>query len=223
MKNTFFGHLSNSAATSLQYNTGLGAESLLSLNTGEKNTAIGYQALVNATSAGSNTGVGLASLSGLTTGFVNTAIGRESLSLTTGNRNIGIGFQAEVPSPSGSNQIAIGTASETMYIQGGFNYKVGTPITGAITLTGVLSQFYTLTSAAPYTITIPAAGSTYTGAVINFRRVSGSAQIQFLSASGTAIVPYNAPTASGPVFLTTTQMSTTFICDGITWYQMQTV
>jgi hypothetical protein len=117
-----------------------------------------------------------------------------------------------------------------MYIQGGFNYRVGTPITGAISLTGVLSQFYTLTSTATYIITIPNPASTYAGAVINFRRVgTGTSQIQFFSTP--AIVPYNSGTATGPVFLTTVttiagttiQMSTTFICDGTTWYQMQTV
>jgi hypothetical protein len=182
--------------------------------------------MLSATSASSNTAVGTSALQSLTTGFVNTAVGREALSLTTGTGNIGIGFNAQVPNPASSNQIAIGTSAETMYIQGGFNYRVGNPITGTIILTGVLAQFYTVQNSTGLTITVtvPAAGPTYRGAIINFRRtVAASGNIQFLAASGPAIIPFNAVSAVGPVFLTTTQMSTTLICNGTTWFQMQTI
>ena len=177
-----------------------------------------------ANSGSSNTAVGASSLSTLTTGNVNTAIGREALSLlTVGSVNIGIGFQAQVPNPSASNQIAIGTANETMYIQGGFNYKVGTPITTTITLSVPLSQFYTVDGSTGYTITLPTPGTTYIGTVVNFRKVGGSSVITFTSSI--AIIPYNSPSipAVGPTLLTAVQYSTTMICNGFTWFQMQTV
>ena len=177
-----------------------------------------------ANSGSSNTAVGASSLSTLTTGNVNTAIGRESLSLlTVGSRNIGIGYLAQVPSAAASNQIAIGTSTETMYIQGGFNYKVGTPITGAITLSVPLSQFYTVDGSTAYTVTLPTPGTTHIGTVVNFRKIVGASVITFTST--TAIIPYNSPTipAGGPTLLTAVQYSTTIICNGTNWFQMQTV
>ena len=105
----------------------------------------------------------------------------------------------------------------------GSNYKVGTPITGAITLSVPLSQFYTVDGSTSYTITLPTPGTTYIGTVVNFRKVGGSSVITFTSSI--AIIPYNSPSipAVGPTFLTAVQYSTTMICDGTTWYQMQTV
>ena len=205
-------------------NTAVGHNSLR-YNSNNNNTAVGALSLSNNPYTGDlNTAVGYSALLAASSGTKNTAIGGDSLSaLTSGNENIGIGYLAQVPSPIGNNQIAIGTANETLYIQGGFNYKVGTPITAAIVLSGVLSQFYTVNATgAGYTITLPTPAA-YIGTVVNFRKVGGSSVITFTSAI--AIIPYNSPTipAVGPTLLTATQYSTTIICDGAFWYQMQTV
>ena len=203
-------------------NTAVGHNSLR-YNSNNNNTAVGALSLSNNPYTGDlNTAVGYSALLAASSGTKNTAIGGDSLSaLTSGNENIGIGYLAQVPSPIGNNQIAIGTANETMYIQGGFNYKVGTPITGAISLTGVLSQFYTVDATTGYTITLPAPAA-YIGTVVNFRKIAGILVINFTSSI--AVIPYNSSIpALGGTFLTATQYSTTIICDGAFWYQMQTV
>jgi hypothetical protein len=91
-----------------------------------------------------------------------------------------------------------------------------------------LYEFYTVqnNTGAIYTIIIPSASTTYTGTLIRFRRdgpQSAISTIQFNVPTLPAIIPYNAAAPSAGVFLTNTQMSTTFICDGTKWYQMQTV
>ncbi len=91
------------------YNTGVGARSLYSLNTGASNTAVGYESLYATTNGAFNTAFGLQALRSNTTGAVNTAIGTLSLySNQTGTNNIAVGPGALYANINGSDSVAIG-------------------------------------------------------------------------------------------------------------------
>lgn len=180
---------------------------------GTNNTAIGHQALYQNISGGYNTAIGNLALS-------------QNIS---GGYNVGVGYNAQVPDPSNSNQIAIGTSNETMYIQGGFNYNStisATTIYVSGSLSGHLKQFYTVNDASgAITITLPLPGPQYIGSVINFRRLlSATTTITFnVSGGGSLLIIFTAYTIATSATLLQTQMSTTFICDGTYWFQMQTI
>lgn len=151
----------------------------------------------------------------------NTFVGDSAGASATGSNNICIGFNSQVPTAASSNQIAIGTASETMYIQGGFNWRVGAQITATINLSAVvLAQFYTVAmAAATQTITLPnPTTAAYLGARILFKRKTNTTAFNLAAAGvtpflGLAVV---APVAS-PITIGATLFQVELVCDGTNW------
>jgi trimeric autotransporter adhesin len=113
---TFYGYgaginnLNSSLGNGGEYNTGIGAESLLSNTTGTYNTAIGALSLKNNLDGAFNTAIGTASLFSNINGNGNIGLGHASLnSNKSGIENIGIGFTALALNINGNRNIAIGT------------------------------------------------------------------------------------------------------------------
>ena len=220
-------------------NTCLGSNSGQGITTGTSNTFVGYftgfqaangtgtqNVCVGTTSgdsmtnaASGNTLVGHGVGSAIMTATNNTCIALNAGGTVTGASNIIIGNNAAPPTIGNSNQIAIGTASETMYIQGGFNLRVGTQITGATNLSAVvLAQFYTFTAGTAYTITLPApTNPVYLGATVTFKRKTNNTNIiTFAAGAGTPFIPIGSITAA-TIALATTIFQITLVCDGANW------
>jgi hypothetical protein len=108
-----------------------------------------------------------------------------------------IGRNANVPDTTGSNQIAIGTSAETMYIQGGFNWRVGSinsSISFITTLTAPLAQFYgVIMQTVNAEIILPSPGDpNVIGATVTFKRLgSGPQDFIIKAAGGGTFVPIN--------------------------------
>jgi hypothetical protein len=108
--NTGLGWYSLFSAGASNYNTGVGAGTLV-LNTADSNTAVGAAALLLNTSGTENTAVGTDALGSNTTGFGNVAVGSAAgRDLTTGNGNICIG------------NFVVGHAAEDGFIRIGNNF-----------------------------------------------------------------------------------------------------
>lgn len=112
--NLFLGPLSgNFTTTGAGTNTGVGAETLLSLTSGNANAGIGYQALRATTSGLGNTAIGSYAL------YVN----------TTGSYNVGIGQNTLHANLLGANNVAIGTSALFTFVPAsavGYNTAIGT-------------------------------------------------------------------------------------------------
>ena len=190
------------------------------------NVAIGLAALLNATSCIENVAIGT-NVATNVNGNANVIIGNGAGgNLTSGSNNIIIGFNAQPSSAAVGNEIILGTATETLKVQGGFNYRVDAIINSINLSSAVLAQFYVVDNVAvPITITLPApaaGGTTYVGAVVNFKRyILSAGNITFNVDNGGFIIPYNSIANLSSITLSSTQYSTTFICDGTYWYQMQ--
>jgi hypothetical protein len=208
-----------STATANIIMTKLSAASATVFTTGG-NTIIG-QATGNALVAASanNTLVG-ASAGLLATGNGNTCIGVNAGSnLTTGIQNICIGVNAAVPTITNSNQIVIGTGNETQFIQGQFNWKVGT-ITATVTLPTPYSQFYTISSVAITTVTLQNQSADYIGTQIMFKRRANTQVITFTTVgAGLVMMGFGGVALGANVTMTATQFQSELICDGTNWYQ----
>ena len=190
--------------------------------TGGSNTCIGTQAGAGmTTTANGNCLIGAGVASAITTGANNTCIGTNSGdNITTGSSNITIGNLATVPTATSSNQIAIGTSSDTMFIRGGFNWRVGADITASITLTAPLAQYYSVTiSAAAQTITLPAPNNTtLLGQRIMFKRKTNNVQFTITSVGGGLVfIPVNNITLGTTQVVTTTVFQIELVCDGSAW------
>ena len=153
----------------------------------------------------------------------NTLLGDSAGSSATGNNNICIGYNSQVPTAANSNQIAIGTASETMYVRGGFNWRIGTQITNSTNgnlSTAVLAQFYTVAmTAASQTITLPnPTTAVYLGARITFKRKTNATVFTFTAAGTTPFLGVGgfAPQAS-PISIAATVFQVDMVCDGVNW------
>ena len=93
------------------YNTGLGAGTLV-LNTGDENTATGVAALLLNTTGAFNTANGALALLNNTIASENTAIGFRALGANdTGNGNTAVGWDALGSNTTGNFNIAIGAAA----------------------------------------------------------------------------------------------------------------
>ena len=91
INNTFIGHGVGDATLSTSiHNTGVGANALTSLTSGDYNTALGARAGDAITSGYQNVAIGLDAFGGGTTGCLNVAIGGTAIgnSAETGNQNI---------------------------------------------------------------------------------------------------------------------------------------
>ena len=113
--------LSNGAAN---FNTGMGAGTLLS-NTASENTAIGAGALLSNTTGGANTANGAFALFSNSAGNSNTAIGTRALLNSTGDGNTAVGQAALVANTSGGLNTVIGAAAAVNNTTGNENTAVG--------------------------------------------------------------------------------------------------
>ena len=241
--NTFVGNLAGFGISSGVQNTyiGYGAGNQVSGTGAGNNVAIGFNAgAAMITTALQNTLCGVIAASGLTTGTgnciygfgaasalltgaSNTIIGLQAGDIITGSFNTCIGSGADVPTAGGSNQIVIGTVTETMYIQGGFNWRVGTQITSTATgnfAAAILAQFYTVAmAAAGQTITLPnPATSQYLGARVTFKRKTNATVFTLTSTGGAGFVPIGSITLSAsPHSVAATVFQVDLISDGTNW------
>lgn len=107
--NTFFGFLTDGAASTGQSNTAIGNHAMSANTSGSKNTALGKDALLFNTTGSENTACGVASLSKNTIGVWNTAIGHGALfSSTTAYANTAVGDLALTSNLSGVANTGIG-------------------------------------------------------------------------------------------------------------------
>lgn len=98
----------------------------------------------------------------------------------------------------------------------------GPNITASVTLALPLSTIYLVTAGTP-TITLPTASATYIGAKLTFRRVVATNIFTFNQTGGASVmVGYNAVTGAASFTMSALQFSSTIICDGTNWFQLQT-
>jgi len=225
--NTCFGNSSGLGLTSGTQNTFIGA--LTGFQTangaGSFNTCVGmYSGDSMTTTANGNTTYGYNSGASITTGTNNTVIGiSNAATLTTGSNNIVIGNAADVLTAAAANVIAIGTTAETMFIQGGFNYRIGSNISATVTLSAPLAQFYSVAmTAATQTITLPAPSSaSVKGAYVVFKRKTNTTYSFTIGAGANSMMPVNSITSAATVTISTATFNCELICDGVYWSVIQ--
>jgi hypothetical protein len=128
--NTGIGWYSLFSAGDANYNTGVGAGTLV-LNTGDSNTAVGTVALLLNTTGHDNTAVGTDALVNNVAGESNTAVGAEALESNdaTGaglaNENTAVGAEALQFNTDGSPNTAVGYAALKNNLTAGGNTAVG--------------------------------------------------------------------------------------------------
>ena len=238
--NTLIGNNAGFGITSSTQNTFIGVRAgNQGTGTGSNNVCVGYQAgtgMTNTVNQNTLVGSGVATLlttgvgnciygfsaaSALATGNNNSIYGLQAGDNITGSNNICIGSGSAVPVAGGSNQIAIGTINETMYIRGGFNWRVGTQIIATIDLSAtILAQFYTVAmTAASQTITLPnPTGAAYLGARVTFKRKTNTTAFNLASAGSVGFVPIVSITVSAsPISIGTGVFQVDLICDGVNW------
>ena len=220
-------------------NTGIGTNALLQNTSGNYNTALGTAALCFNIDGSLNTAVGSNAMANPTnaTGSENTALGTQAGYNNSGNKNTFLGAQTDATASyhqstaigygsqiAESNQIVIGTSAETIYIQGGFNWKVGTTITGSISLSHPLSQFYTVAmSSANQIITLPEPNATtLLGETVTFKRISNATEFTLAAGSGTPFIPFNSITATLGTTVATNRFQMTLVCNGTHWCVINT-
>lgn len=108
------------------YNTGIGANSLISNTTGNYNTAIGYSTLGSNTTGGSNVAIGMNTLFSNTTGYSNLALGyRAMYANTTGYQNTAYGEDSLISNTTGAFNMAQGYQSLRSNTSGIANTAIG--------------------------------------------------------------------------------------------------
>ena len=227
--NTCVGYLAGDGITSGGNNVFIGQESgfrTLSLGTGNQNTCVGVvSGNAMTTSAAGNSIFGFDSGGALTTGTNNTILGQSAApTLTTGSNNIVIGNGADILTAAAANVIAIGTSAETMFIQGGFNYRIGANITSTATgtLTAPLAQFYSVAmTAVSQSITLPApSGANVKGACVTFKRKTNTTAF-IITAGASSMMPVNLIAPANSISIGTTTYNVQLICDGVYWSVVQ--
>jgi hypothetical protein len=226
-QNVFVGTFAGAGNTTGSQNVFIGDQAgfqSTTTGTGSFNTCVGLGAgSVMTTTAAGNTLLGAGVATGITTGSLNTCVGiNAGDNITTGSNNICIGNNSAVPTATASNQIAIGTASETLYVRGGFNWRIGSQITS--TATGnlaavVLAQFYTVAmSSAGQTITLPGpATAGYLGARVTFKRKTNTTAFTLAAGAGTPFIPIAAVAASATITVSSSIFQVDLVCDGGNW------
>ena len=114
------------------------------------------------------------------------------------------------------------TFSDTMYIQGGFNLKIGPQITANISLTAPLAQFYAVAmsiSSPVQKITLPnPTDANILGALVTFKRKTNTNAFMLAAGSGTPFIQIN---SVNPVATVTHSANGVYnvslICDGVHW------
>jgi hypothetical protein len=222
---TLIGVNAGDGITSGQYNTHIGSNAGNQVSgTGNDNTSCGYIALgAMITTARGNSAFGSNAGAGITTGQFNTFCGYGAGSnVTTGSRNIIIGETA-LGTAGADNQIILGSTRETMFIQGGFNWRVGGQITNSTNgnLTGiVLAQFYSVAmTTTGQTITLPNPNNAaYLGACVTFKRKTNTTIFTFTAAGTNPFLGSNSVTpVASPTSITAGIFQVDMVCDGTNW------
>jgi hypothetical protein len=117
----FYALLSNADAN---FNTGLGAGTLL-LNTASENTAVGAGALLSNVVGTSNTAVGAFAGFSNSSGTGDTAIGNRALQNDIAGSNTATGFHALIANTTGFNNAALGVRPLESNIDGNNNTAIG--------------------------------------------------------------------------------------------------
>jgi len=113
------------------------------------------------------------------------------------------------------------TVNGNLTLNGALNLKVGPVITATLTLALPLSQFYSITSAALTTITLPTASATYAGTSIMFKRRTGVLVITINQTGGASVmIPFNSVVVAVSVSMSATMFHCEMFCDGVNWFQM---
>lgn len=224
-QNNCFGNGAGKTITTGTNNVLIGNNQGIGITTGQYNVLIGDASGNRVSGYVNSTAIGFQALDADQAGSSNTAVGYQAgMNSMSGQSNTTIGYNSAVPVPSASNQIVLGTIFDTLYIQGALNYQVGTSITSAITLSAPLAQFYTINCSTAFTITLPSPSYPYMkGQLVQFKRVgSASGVVSFSVGGGTLFIPYNGIGLVSTPTLSTTQYQTSFISDGVSWYQINT-
>lgn len=112
--------------TSGAYNTGVGANTQVSMTSGNNNTSCGGSSLRSMTTGTYNTAVGKLSMDAATTATYNTAVGNDSLkTLSTGSYNIAIGNRAMLYQTIGTYNTAVGVEAGYENDVSTFNANLG--------------------------------------------------------------------------------------------------
>ena len=236
-QNTLLGTGAGQGVTTGSANTFVGCNSGLGNASGFSNVFVGYSSGYQAGgassqnvcvgvfsgdsmtgAAGGNTLLGYEAGAGIVTGSNNTIIGSQAGTSITGQTNICIGQGATVPVVANSNQIALGTSAETMFIRGGFNWRVGATIVGTTTLGSPLSQLYPVSmGTASQIITLPATTQAHIGAYIIFKRKANTTAFT-INGGASTIVPINSiSTASATLAVGTALFQVEMVFDGVNW------
>jgi len=227
-ENTLIGTNAGNAVTIGNSNTIVGYNSGVGLTSGGGNVFIGElsgnQTPASAGTSGFNVCVGSSSGSAMiTSANNNTFVGKNAGNIvTTGTNNTCIGADSDPLTATTSNTIAIGTVTETMFIQGGFNYRIGTNITATITLSAPLSQFFSVAmTAAAQVITLPAPSTaSVKGAYVVFKRKTNTTAYT-IGAGANSMMPVNSITSAATISVGTSTFNIQLICDGIFWSVIQ--
>jgi len=110
IQNTAVGYEALKIATSTDFNTAIGYQTLMSdIEGGTHNTAVGNQALKSNTTGSDNTASGYTPMAANTTGAENAAYGSYTLnSNTSGGRNVAMGYAALTVNTTGGSNTALG-------------------------------------------------------------------------------------------------------------------
>jgi hypothetical protein len=190
-----------------------------SITTGLDNTLIGYNAGDTITTESQSVYVGSNAGKNSTNNTSSVGIGFNAGQNITGSNNICIGANSTVPVLTASNQIAIGTSSDTMYIRGGFNWRVGTLITASITVSAPLAQLYPVAMASSSRIiTLPAPNNTnLLGAYVSFKRKTNTTAFTFGSTITSSFISVGSITAVSTISMGTGLFQCNMVCDGSHW------
>lgn len=124
-ENTALGY-STMVNTCGNMNTGVGANSMIGINTGNYNTAVGHSSLYSNTSGGSNCAIGKAALYYNTSGSNNTATGLNALiANTSGSWNVASGIYCLQANTTGQGNTGIGAFSHSSNTNGSYNTALG--------------------------------------------------------------------------------------------------
>jgi hypothetical protein len=121
--NSFLGtNAGNLTTTGTGGNTGIGANALSALSTGNSNTAVGANALSANNTGNQNTAVGQLALRANTSGVYNEAVGNAALNANTmGYSNAAFGGNALVSNATGFQNTAVGNGAGTTAVAGNAN------------------------------------------------------------------------------------------------------
>jgi len=220
----------NALVGTAEGNTLIGTQSGDRITTGFNNCCIGNFAGSAITTANDNLVIGNLAADTTCTGNNNLIFGNNAASSITGSGNIIIGNAAATGGFTNSDRIVIGLVTQSIFLQGGFNFRLGNTTYGSVitnstngnlnTLGEPLAQFYHVTmSAAGQTITLPnPAIAEFKGQIITFKRRTNTTVFTLTSTGGLGFIPIGSVTLSAsPHTVANTVFNVTLMADGVNW------